>query len=270
MVLEVCVDSLASALAAERGGADRIELCSDLLEGGITPSAGLLTTIREQIKIDIYAMVRPRGGDFCYDEGELQVMRSEIAYLRALGANGLVFGLLKEDGKVDVARTRELIELARPLPVTFHRAIDMTPDPLAALEAVIETGADRVLTSGGAPKAMEGAETLSAMQKSAKGQIEMIAASGLRPNNLLQLAEKTGLREFHASLRRPIASRSIYRKLELTMGEFAEREFIQFQTSEAEVRAMVEVLSHLAKKREAARGADLYASAEATVSKAER
>ena len=245
MILEVCVDSLASALAAEHGGAERIELCSDLLEGGITPSPGLLAAIRERVDLKIYGMVRPRGGDFCYDENEFQVMRKEIEHLRTLGADGLVFGLLNEAGQVDVIRTKELIERARPLPVTFHRAIDMTPDPLASLEAVIATGADRILTSGGAKTAIEGLETLCAMQKIAQGRIKIIAASGVRPVNLRKLAKETGISEFHASLRRKVPSRSIYRKPGLTMGALEDLEFVQYATSEADVRAMITILDGL-------------------------
>ncbi|ACO32381.1 MAG TPA: copper homeostasis protein CutC [Acidobacterium sp.] len=249
MVLEVCVDSVASAVAAERGGAQRIELCSDLLEGGITPGPGLLALVRERLKIDVYVMARPRGGDFCYDDDEFLVMQREIEQLRRLGADGIVLGVLNEHARVDVERTRRLVEQARPLPVTFHRAIDMTPDPVAAVGDVIRTGAERVLSSGGARSAAKGSATLRALQSAAGGQIAVMAGGGLMPENVRELAHQTGVTEFHASLRRTVPSRVAFHRPGVTMGEVGgNREYLRYVTLEEDVRAMMEALAQLAQE----------------------
>lgn len=200
MILEVCIDSVEAALAASRGGAQRVELCADLLEGGVTPPAGLITTVRREIRLDLFVIVRPRGGDFCYTESEFAVMEAEIGHARALGADGVVLGVLGEDCRVDGPRTRRLVELAAPLPVTFHRAFDHTPDLEAALEDVIATGARRVLTSGGAPDAVEGAETIEKLVRQARGRISVMPGGGVRLKNIAALAA-TGATEFHSSLR---------------------------------------------------------------------
>lgn len=200
MILEICIDSVEAALAASRGGAQRVELCADLLEGGVTPSAGLIATVRQQIAIDLFVMIRPRGGDFCYTDSEYAVMEAEIAHAKALGANGLVLGVLGQDCRVDLERTRRLVELAVPLPVTFHRAFDHAPDLEAALEDVVATGAQRVLTSGGAANAAQGTQTIAKLVQQARGRIDVMAGGGVRLGNIAALAA-TGATEFHTSLR---------------------------------------------------------------------
>jgi copper homeostasis protein CutC len=159
IIVEVCVDSLESALAAERGGAGRVELCGSLVEGGVTPSAGLIATTRQKISIGLHVMIRPRAGDFCYTSVEFEVMRRDLLMAKQLGADGVVFGILDQDANVDIGRTRSLVDLAKPLPTTYHRAFDMSADLVRSLEHVAETGADRILTSGGATTAIEGTAT---------------------------------------------------------------------------------------------------------------
>ncbi len=150
LTVEVCVDSLDSAIAAERGGANRVELCASLVEGGVTPSAGLIATARQKISIGLHVMIRPRAGDFYYSADEFDVMRRDVLMAKQLGAEGVVFGILDADANIDIQRTRALVDLARPLKVTYHRAFDMSADLFRSLEQVTETGADRILTSGGA------------------------------------------------------------------------------------------------------------------------
>ncbi|XP_051946556.1 copper homeostasis protein cutC homolog isoform X2 [Xyrauchen texanus] len=155
-LLEVCVDSVESAINAERGGAGRIELCSNLLEGGTTPSTGLLQVVKENVRIPVYVMIRPRGGDFLYSDWEVEVIKRDIEQMKNHRADGLVFGALTEDGRVDTALCMELLAACRPLPVTFHRAFDMVHDPVVALEALVSLGFERILTSGCDSSALEG------------------------------------------------------------------------------------------------------------------
>lgn len=243
MNLEICIDSVESAIAAERGGAQRVELCADLVEGGITPSAGLIATVREHIAIGLFVMIRPRGGDFCYSDLEFDVMRREIEHARALGADGVVLGLLDHDATVDGARTKQLIELARPLPVTFHRAIDMTPDLNVALEAVIATGAKRVLTSGGAPNVIVGKGQIAQLVKIANGRISVMPGGGVTRENVAELAEATGAVEFHSSARMALPSPVRFRKQGIAMGDVPDREYDRFTVSEEKVRALAQALA---------------------------
>jgi len=251
MDLEVCIDSVESAIAAERGGASRVELCSDLLEGGITPGAGLIASVRRHIAIDLFVMIRPRGGDFCYTGPEFEVMQEEIGQARRLGANGVVLGVLDEEGCVDLGRTRQLVDLAVTLPVTFHRAIDMTPDIMAALEAVIATGASRVLTSGGEPDASLGKGAIARLFEAAKGRISIMPGGGVSAENIAGLAEATGASEFHSSARREISSPMRFRKQGMAMGDIQDREYERFRVCEERVRAMVCTLEKLSAERAA-------------------
>lgn len=199
-LLEISVDSLDKAAAAERGGAGRIELCAELSVAGLTPARELLRAVREKIGIPIYSMIRPREGNFAYSQAEFAEMKRSVEVAKEAGMNGVVLGLLRDDRKVDVGRTRELVELARPLPVTFHRAFDETANLGEALEDVIHTGAARILTSGGAKSAPEGAATIAELVGAARGRILIVPGAGIRHSNVAKVAEQTGAIEFHAGL----------------------------------------------------------------------
>jgi copper homeostasis protein len=239
MDLEVCVDSVESAIAAEHGGATRVELCSDLLEGGITSGAGLIACVRRNISIGLFVMIRPRGGDFCYSNLEFEVMMEEIAHARRLRADGIVLGLLNEESRVDVERTRKLVAAAAPLPVTFHRAIDMTSDLQAALEDVISTGATRILTSGGASSAANGSAAIARMVHASKGRIAIMPGAGITPANIAAIAHQTGVTEFHSSARTAVESPVRLRKEGLAMGDMRDGEYRRCVVLPETVRALL-------------------------------
>jgi copper homeostasis protein len=238
-IIEVCVDSLESAMAAERGGARRVELCSSLLEGGVTPSAGLIATARKRLSIGLHITIRPRAGDFCYDAEEIDVMRRDVLMAKQLGVDGVVFGILDVDGNVDIQKTRELVDLARPLQTTYHRAFDMSADLSRSLEQVVETGANRILTSGGAQSALEGAATLHSLVELSNERVIIMAGGGINAQNVQTVLDKTGAREIHAGLRTPIASPMRYRKENVSMGSLAGTEFMRFTVPEEKVAQLV-------------------------------
>lgn len=199
-LLEITVESLDTALAAERGGADRIELCTELIHGGITPSVATLRKVHEELDIPIFCIIRPRTGDFVYSEKEFVSMKRDISAARELGIEGVVLGVLRPDRSVDVERTAELVQWARPLEVTFHRAFDETPDHAQALEDVIATEATRILTTGGAATAVQGAETVKRLVEAAGKRIVIMPGGGLDAANVVQLAAQTHAQEFHSGL----------------------------------------------------------------------
>jgi len=237
-LLEIAAGSLGSALAAQVGGADRIELCANLAEGGTTPSYGTLAVARDRVRIPLYAIVRPRAGDFCYDAADVDVMRRDVETCVALGYDGVVIGALDVDGDVDEAVCRVLINAASTLGVTFHRAFDVVRDRQAALEAIITLGCERVLTSGGAATALAGAEQIAATVRHAGTRIRVMVGAGITPGNIGDVARRSNAHEFHASARSLHASPSRRRDHRLP-GLDADRQ----ETDAGVVRAMVEALA---------------------------
>jgi len=199
-LLEIGVESLEATLAAERGGADRIELCGNLSAGGVTPSAALMHAVRAHLAIPVFAMIRPRAGDFVYSDAEFSEMRRSIVNAQESGMDGVVLGVLSKDHRVNIERTRELVEFASPLPVTYHRAFDETADLRQALEDVMQSGAKRILTSGGAKSALEGAAVLAELIVAAGERIVIVPGAGISAANIEQVAQQTGAREFHSGL----------------------------------------------------------------------
>ncbi|SPE48885.1 Copper homeostasis protein CutC [Verrucomicrobia bacterium] len=243
MRLEICVDSAAGALAAERGGADRVELCDNLLEGGTTPSAGCIKTARRGIKIGLHVIIRPRGGDFLYNDFEIEVMRDDIAAAKQLGADGVVIGCLTAEGDIDRPLASQLIELARPLSVTFHRAFDMCRDPRAALEELVALGVNRLLTSGQEATCLEGLELIAALQKQAAGRIIIMPGGGITPRNVERIVAATGVSEVHLSARRTVESGMQFRNSRCFMGgTLRPPEFSWKTTDQTAVRSVVETL----------------------------
>ncbi len=202
LILEIAIESVRAAVAAERGGADRVELCADLNCGGLTPSAEMMTEARASLRIPIHAMIRPRAGDFCYADEEFSAMKESINLARRMKMDGVVLGILRNDHSIDVERTKELVERARPMKVTFHRAFDECKDLLHGMEEVIRTGADRILTSGGAPDAVVGRVTLRKLVEMAGERIVIMPGAGITPDNFTAVALAIGAREYHSGLGR--------------------------------------------------------------------
>ncbi|MEY4903047.1 MAG: hypothetical protein RLZZ292_862 [Bacteroidota bacterium] len=206
MLLEICAPSLTSALTAQTGGAQRIELCAALEIGGITPSPATLRLAREQLHIEICVLVRPRGGDFCYNEAEFETIKQDVIYCKALGMDGVVVGVLKPDGTFDLGRMKILAELARPMQVVAHRAFDETPNPYEAMEQLIALGYDRILTSGQAKNVVEGIPTLKKLIQKAAGRITIMPGNGVSLENIGSLINETGATEIHTSAKKNITS----------------------------------------------------------------
>jgi copper homeostasis protein len=240
LVFEICVDSVDAALAAQEGGGDRVELCADLLEGGTTPSAGTVQLALETLRIPVNVIIRPRGGDFCYSATEFEVMRRDVKLAKSWGANGVVIGILHPNGTVDVDRTRALVEAARPLSVTFHRAFDVTRDPFEALDTLIGLGINRVLTSGQEPSVLEGLDLIANLVKRAGDRIIVMPGGGITARNIAKIAAGSGAREFHFAALGAAEGRMAYRNTRVFMGgELRSPEYTLSVTNPADVGAVI-------------------------------
>lgn len=200
-IIEIATSDFATTKSAVEGGADRIELCANLAEGGTTPSFGTIKRCRETFNVLLYSIIRPRGGDFLYNKDEYEIMLQDVKLCKQSGCDGIVIGLLNMDGTIDIARTSELIELAYPMETTFHRAFDRCRDPFEALEELIEIGCERILTSGQKQSVVDGVDLVTELNKKAADRIIIMPGSGVRKENIKMLADKTGCTEFHSSLR---------------------------------------------------------------------
>lgn len=220
--MEVCANSVRSALAAQEGGAIRVELCDNLPEGGTTPSYSTIALAKKMLSIKVYPIIRPRGGDFLYSDLEFNLMKEDIKICKSLNCDGVVIGILKADGSVDMERCAELIAEAKPMPVTFHRAFDMSNDMEKALEDIIELGCERILTSGGEASAIKGADMLARLIKQAGGRIIIMPGAGVSSTNITDIIKLTGAREFHASAKHAVKSEMKFRNPRLSMGSVAD------------------------------------------------
>jgi copper homeostasis protein len=236
-LLEIAVGNLTSALAANDAGAHRIELCENLDQGGTTPGYGYLVEARKRIEQPVYAMIRPRGGDFLYSEAEFEVMKHDVMLCRELGFEGIVTGILNQDGTVHTKRTGELVRLARPLGVTFHRAFDRTVDPFAAMEDIIRIGCERILTSGQTPSASQGVPLIQKLIEAARERSCIMPGAGIRADNLASLIVATNAKEYHSSARTRERG-----KMRFVHPTFGENDQEQTAVNKEEIEEMLQIL----------------------------
>lgn len=239
-ILEVCAGSVQSAIAARDGGAARVELCAALEIGGVTPSAGLMREVRKVEGLKMHVLIRPRGGDFLYDESEAETMVQDIITARECGADGVVIGALTADGDIDTALCRRLVEAARGMSVTFHRAFDMCRNPKQALEDIIALGCNRILTSGQAATALAGTALLRELVEAAGERLKIMPGCGVNAQNAATILDACGAQEIHASARKSIGSAMRFRHSGVSMGNPDSDEFARKETDEQEVRKIVE------------------------------
>ena len=241
VLVEACVATVASALAAESAGAGRLELCGGLVEGGITPSTGMLTRVRERVALPVHVLIRPRGGDFLFDGDEIELMLRDIATARTAGAEGVVIGALDREGRIDTGLTRRLTDAARPMSVTFHRAFDLARDPAEALDTLIGLGIERLLTSGQAMSALRGAATIAALVRQAGGRIAIMAGGGINEANAARIVQETGVTEIHVGAIGILDSAMEFRREDVFMGRpYQPDEYRRVETDPERVRIIVE------------------------------
>lgn len=239
--LEICANSIHSALAAQAGGATRIELCDNMAEGGTTPSYGIITLCKKLLQIPVFPIIRPRGGDFLYTDEEFKVMKQDVIACRNLGCEGVVLGILNAEGSIDMERCAQLIALAKPMQVTFHRAFDRCNNLEEGLEDIIALGCNRVLTSGGKKNAADAIPVLRNLVQQAAGRISILVGSGVNAENIALLARETGASEFHSTAKMPRKSKMGYRP-DNDLGQADLKTVIQ-ESSEEFVRKMWQELS---------------------------
>lgn len=248
MICEVVVYNIESALKAQEGGADRIELCDNPADGGTTPSSGTVEVVRQNVTMDVYVMIRPRGGDFVYSRYEFHAMKRDIFQFQKLGVDGFVFGILNPDGTLDKVRCKELIEKAKPLKCTCHRAFDMTRDPFEALDDCIEVGFERILTAGQRPKALEGVDLIRQLVESAGDRIKIMPGSGVNEQTVQEIVSRSHAKEIHFSSTAERPSPMTFRNESIAaMGEQGSSEFLLRTVDPARVRKMRELADGVSK-----------------------
>ncbi len=241
--VEICVDSVESAVSAQSAGADRVELCAGLPEGGTTPSYGTILSARHNLDIGLHVMIRPRGGDFLYSDTEFDIMRRDIEICGECGVDSVVFGLLKPDGNIDIERTSILVGYAYPMQVTFHRAFDMCYDPVQGLEDVIDTGAARLLTSGQKNRAPEGATLIRQLVMQGGERIIIMAGGGIDESNAAGFVKESSVREIHLTGRKEIESGMIFRRNDISMGGIPAMPEFRRKIADAErIKSIIKIL----------------------------
>jgi copper homeostasis protein len=244
ITMEVCCYNLESALNAQAAGADRVELCADRHQGGTTPSYGMLEVVRKHLQLPVFSMIRPRGGDFHYSNQEIEVMMHDIQMSKELAIDGVVMGVLQKDGQVNVPVMKELIDIARPLQVTFHRAFDLTPEPKKSLDDILSLGVDRILTSGQHSSVLEGIEIVKLLVEWSQGRLSVMPGAGINEDNLLQILKQTGAKEFHVSASGTRPSQMEFHKEQVLMGN-DESEYTIEVSDEKKIRKFRKIADQL-------------------------